>query len=239
MTLTTLDLGETVREIAIRNPGAVRVFESLGIDYCCGGKRPLNEACERAKVPVERAIELLSAVQPDALSEEKNWANRPLRELTSHIVTRHHSYVREESPRIERLLDKVVSRHGTGHPELLEIRETFHAMSSELSAHMIKEEQVLFPFLEKMETEGAVPPACFDSVGFPITRMMADHEDAGALTAAIRSLSNDFQAPEGACPTYRGLYHALAEFERDLHHHVHLENNILFPSALEMERKLR
>jgi regulator of cell morphogenesis and NO signaling len=234
----TLDLNETVREIAIRNPATVRVFEALGIDYCCGGKRPLKEACERSNVPVERAIDMLSSAEPGAFGEQSSWVGRPMRELTAHIVARHHGYVREEAPRIERLLEKVVSRHGSSHPELLAIQETFAAMSNELAAHMIKEEQVLFPFLERMETQGAIPAACFGSVGFPIARMMEDHEDAGELTAKIRALSKDFQVPEGACPTYRGLYHALSEFERDLHHHVHLENNILFPRAIEMEQEL-
>jgi regulator of cell morphogenesis and NO signaling len=239
MTLNMLDLAQTVREIAIRNPATIRVFESLGIDYCCGGKRPLKEACELANVPVERAIEMLSSLEPGAHGQEDaKWLASPLVELTGHIVAKHHRYVRDEAPRIEMLLEKVTSRHGAAHPELFTIQESVIAMSTELSAHMAKEEQVLFPFLEKMEGEGAIPVACFDSIGLPISRMMADHEDAGELLAKIRALSSSFQVPDGACPSYRGLYHSLEEFERDLHHHVHLENNILFPRAIEMERKL-
>ncbi len=226
MKLDTLDLDQTVREIAIRNPATIRVFESLGIDYCCGGKRPLKEACQLANVPVERAIEMLSSLGSAPIGhEDSQWLQSPLCELTAYIVARHHRYVREEAPRIEMLLETA-------------IQESFIAMSNELSAHVAKEEQVLFPFLERMEAESAIPVACFDSIGVPISRMLADHEDVGALLAKIRALSGSFQAPDGACPSHRGLYHALAEFERDLHHHVHLENNILFPRAMEMERKL-
>lgn len=240
----TPNTGQTVREIAINNPAAVRVFESFGIDYCCGGKRPLQEACDRAKVPISQVLEQLAEVKPEPVApEETRWADASFLELTEHIVARHHSYVREEAPRLETLLDKVVSRHGPAHPELASIRELFVALSQELFAHMMKEEQVLFPFLQKMElaagTHTAPPCSCFGSVGAPIARMLADHDDAGALTEKMRSLSGDYEAPDGACPSYRGLYHGLQEFERDLHRHVHLENNILFPRALELERKLQ
>lgn len=237
----TLNTDQTVREIAINNPATVRVFESLGIDYCCGGKRPLQDACDRANVPLARVVELLAGVEPDSISpEEQGWDGASFKDLTEHIVARHHNYIRQEAPRLEVLLDKVVSRHGDAHPELSSIRELFSALSQELFAHMMKEEQVLFPFLQKMETAaraGTPPPsACFGSVGVPIARMLADHDDAGELTARIRSLSDNYQAPDGACPSYRGLCHGLQEFERDLHRHVHLENNILFPRALEMDR---
>lgn len=234
----------TVREIAIDNPAAVRIFESLGIDYCCGGKRPLEEACKRANVPLSDALKLLEELEPGSVSpEEKAWTGASFRDLIGHIVTRHHSYVRREGPRLETLLDKVVSRHGASHPELLSIRDLFSALDRELVTHMFKEEHVLFPFLQKLETAArngeSLPPACFDSVGTPIARMLADHDDAGELLSKMRALSSGYQAPAGACPSYLGLYHGLQEFERDLHMHVHLENNILFPRALEMDQSLR
>ena len=151
--------------------------------------------------------------------------------------------MRDETPRLEALLQKVVTRHGEAHPELRVIQETFVALSHELLAHMMKEEHVLFPFLDQMEraarTGGPSPVGCFASVEFPIARMLADHDDAGALTAKIRELSGGYQPPDDACPSYRGLYHALEEFARDLHQHVHLENNVLFPRAVEMERSLQ
>jgi len=240
----TPETNQTVREIAIHHPATVRIFESLGIDYCCGGKRTLADACERAHVPVADALKLLAALGPAAVSpEEKAWSGASFRDLIDHIVSCHHAYVRQEGPRLEALLEKVVNRHGAEHPELGAIRELFNAMHQELVTHMFKEEHVLFPFLRKMEIvshDGApVPAACFDSVGTPIARMLADHDDAGDLLARMRALSSNYQAPAGACPSYLGLYHGLREFERDLHLHVHLENNILFPRALEMDQALR
>ena len=240
----TFDKSQTVREIAIINPATVRVFENLGIDYCCGGKRPIEEACKKANVPVERLMQQLNELETNSVSpEEQRWMEVPLTDLTMHIINRHHRYVREEAPRVEALLQKVVTRHEEAHPELKAIQETFVALSQELFAHMMKEERVLFPFLDQMDTAvrtgGPAPLGCFASVEFPIARMLADHDDAGALTARIRELSSCYQAPADACPSYRGLYHALEEFSRDLHQHVHLENNVLFPRAVEMERSLQ
>lgn len=236
----TPDLSQTVREIAIEHPATVRVFESLGIDYCCGGKRTLKDACERAGVPPERALDMLAQIEEPAPSEAANWAGANAQELIRHIVGRHHSYVRSETPRLMTMFDKVVSRHGQDHPELASIRELFSALTQELFAHMLKEENVLFPYLEKMDaavTRGEIPPpAVFGSVEMPISRMLADHDDAGELLAKMRALSSGYSAPESACPTYRALYHGLEEFEHDLHQHVHLENNILFPRALHMEQ---
>jgi regulator of cell morphogenesis and NO signaling len=236
----TPNLDRTVREIAIDNPAAVRVFESLGIDYCCGGKRILRDACERAGVSVERALDLLAAVKEDSTADTCNWGGESAQELIRHIVGRHHNYVRSETPRLMTMLEKVVSRHGQAHPELASIRDLFKALTEELSVHMHKEESVLFPYFEQMESSvarGAAPaPAVFGSVEMPISRMLADHDGAGELLAKIRTLSMEYQAPDSACPTYRALYHGLEEFERDLHHHVHLENNILFPRALHMEQ---
>jgi regulator of cell morphogenesis and NO signaling len=230
----------TVRQIAIENPAAVRVFESLGIDYCCGGRRPLEEACRLANVPLERAVALLAECGKQVAPGDEDWNAAGLGALIEHIVAAHHAFVRSETPRLTALANKVVQAHGERHPELLAIRDHFQAITEELSAHMNKEENILFPYLTAMETavrEGRPAPiACFDSVETPISRMLADHDDAGALLARIRTLSADFQAPANACPSYKGLYHGLEEFERDLHRHVHLENNILFPRAVELEQ---
>ncbi|HXI40671.1 MAG TPA: iron-sulfur cluster repair di-iron protein [Bryobacteraceae bacterium] len=236
------DLNQTVREIAIKHPITVRVFESLGIDYCCGGKRTLNDACERAGVPVKRALDLLAALEESDPADVADWAGASTGKLIGHIVGRHHNYVRSESPRLVIMLEKVVSRHGQEHPELASIRDLFSALTQELSAHMLKEENILFPYLEQMASAvahgAAPPPAIFGSVEMPISRMLADHDDAGELLVEMRVLSLGYRVPDSACPTYRALYHGLEEFERDLHHHVHLENNILFPQALHMEQRV-
>lgn len=240
----TFEKNQTVREIAINQPASVRVFEQLGIDYCCGGKRLLQEACDRANVPIETVMQQLAELETSGISpEEQRWTEASLADLMAHIVNRHHRYVRDEAPRLEALLQKVVNRHGETHPELMAIQETFGALSQELFAHMMKEERVLFPFVEQMEAAARYgapgPVGCFPTVEFPIARMLSEHDDAGALTSRIRELSGSYQPPDGACPSYRGLYHALEEFERDLHRHIHLENNALFPRAVEMERSLQ
>jgi regulator of cell morphogenesis and NO signaling len=234
------ETNKTVRQIAIETPASVRVFESLGIDYCCGGRRPLEEACQLANVPLERAVALLAECGRQVTPGDEDWNAAGVGALVEHIVTAHHAFVRSETPRLTALANKVVQAHGERHPELLAIRDHFLALTEELGAHMNKEENVLFPFVTALATaarEGRpAPTACFDSVETPISRMLADHDDAGALLAKIRELAGDFEAPANACPSYKGLYHGLQEFERDLHRHVHLENNILFPRALELEQ---
>lgn len=233
---------KTVREIAIENPSSVRVFETFGIDYCCGGKRSLNDACTRADVPLESVLDLLAKARPDQPTEDARvWNESRLSVLADYIVQAHHGYVRRETPRIAALLVKVIGRHGNSRPEIKQIEELFTAVSQELFTHMLKEEQVLFPYIARMESaflDGQpLPPAFFGSVTKPIANMLADHDDAGALLSRMRALSNGYEPPAGSCPTFGALYQGLREFERDLHRHVHLENNILFTRAVEMETR--
>jgi regulator of cell morphogenesis and NO signaling len=235
---------QTVREIAIQNPATVSVFESLGIDYCCGGKRPLAEACQRANLSVDRVLALLSsATNSESEPADRSWTTAPLDELATYIVGTHHQYIRAEAPRLQDLARKVVPKHAAAHPELTSIEELFSAMADELFAHLMKEERILFPALRQLEaaasTGAPAPITCFDSVQAPIARMLADHDDAAELTSQIRKLAGSYQPPADACPSFRALYHGLEQFERDLHRHVHLENNILFPRAIELEASLR
>ncbi|MEP7365304.1 MAG: iron-sulfur cluster repair di-iron protein [Acidobacteriota bacterium] len=232
----TLNQTQTTREIAIQHPEAVPVFESLGIDYCCGGTRTLGEACERADVDWDHLVELLNAVDAPPERARTDWAARRLDALTGHIVDTHHAYVRESTPRIHHWLEKVVAKHGAAHPELRDIQGLFGALSEELAAHMLKEERILFPALDRL-AQGRWQGNMAGNIEAPIQKMMAEHDDAGEALAKIRALTGNYQPPTNACPTYRALYHGLAEFERDLHQHVHLENNILFPAALDLERQ--
>ncbi len=232
---------KTVREIAVESPESVRVFESLGIDYCCGGKRPLSDACSHARVDVDRVLELLATASRDSQAPEAGgWDQKPLGDLIVHIVETHHGFVRRETPRIASLLTKVAAKHGPLHPEINQIEPLFTAIGQELATHMLKEEQVLFPYIARMEqatlSGNPLPEAFFGSVQRPIANMVAEHDDAGALLSQIRELSHGYTAPNGVCPTFLALYAGLEEFERDLHQHIHLENNILFPRAIEMEK---
>jgi regulator of cell morphogenesis and NO signaling len=226
----------TIREIVVDNPAGARVFETLGIDYCCGGNHSLSSACERANVPIETVIGLLEkCTQPIT---EAAYNDAPLGEVTRHIVERHHGFVRRESPRIQGLLNKVYDKHGRAHEELSDLKALFATLTEELAGHMMKEERILFPYIQAL-SGAAEPSACFGSVESPIAAMIADHETAGAILSKMRALSHGFKPPEDACATFHALYQALEEFERDLHWHVHLENNILFPRAIAAERDRR
>ena len=228
----------TVREIALDQPASIRVFERLGIDYCCGGRKPLAQAC------AERSLDLqsvLAALESTGASKDAStdWATAPLESLCEHIVTTHHEYVRREIPRLGQFATKVVARHGGDRAELPQIEQLIKTAGDELLEHLGKEEAMLFPYITNLErnlaTCGPRSLGCFGAVRNPIRVMMAEHDAAGEILARIRALSHDYTPPEGACPTYRGFYQGLAEFESDLHRHVHLENNVLFPRAIEME----
>ena len=233
---------KTVRQIAVENPSSVRVFESLGIDYCCGGKRSLQEACQRAGMPLNRVAQLLEEADRNAHEPDfEGWKDAPVETLIQEITERHHAYVRAEIPRLQSLFVKV-NKHQERYPQLAEIRQIFTALAEELTGHMLKEEQVLFPYIRSMGAVraegGAGISSCFGSIRRPVAALMADHDDAGALLERVRELAHNYEPPADACPTLRGLYQGLLEFERDLHRHVHLENNLLFPKAIELESEL-
>jgi regulator of cell morphogenesis and NO signaling len=236
-----IEATQTVGELAVEVPNATREFEKLGIDYCCGGSRTLGEACAEAKIPVEDALARLQkglAVAPPEPGRE--WKNAPLNELIAHICNTHHVFVRQECPRIEKLAEKVLSVHGASHPELLQVQEVFGDLANELSVHLMKEEQVLFPYVVRME-EAAIAgeparPAMFGTVVNPIRMMMQEHDAAGDALKKLREITRNYAVPADGCISYSNLYEALQAFEADLHQHIHLENNVLFPRAVAMEK---
>jgi regulator of cell morphogenesis and NO signaling len=236
MTPTT----QTVREIALEQPSSIRVFEQFGIDYCCGGRKPLTEACTAGNLEVATVIAALEAAAKTPESEAENWAAKSLESLSSHIVATHHAYVKRELPRLATLAEKVLNRHGATKAELPVIAATLARLDKELTQHLAKEEAVLFPYIADFERAvaigGAKPRSCFGTVANPIAMMTQEHEAAGVLLAEIRQLSHSFTTPEDACPTFHAFYDGLKEFEQDLHQHIHLENNILFPRAVELEQ---
>jgi len=233
---------KTVRELALENPAATRVFERLGIDYCCGGNQSLQQACRAANLSMDEVLDSLAMAEQTtrAAHKEHDWQREPLTDLVAHINSTHHKYTREEIARLGPLFDKVCSVHGKNHPELLQMRATFRGLAQELTMHMMKEEVVLFPHIVRMEEaviqhEPVLPPP-FGSVQNPVSMMQHEHDSAGAALRAMRETSGGYAAPPDACVSYQTLYKALAEFEADLHQHIHLENNILFPRAIAMEQ---
>ena len=233
---------KTVREWALENPAATRVFEKIGIDYCCGGNKSLEQACRAANLPLDEVVDALDAADQSAraVRSERSWHTEPLADLISHIKNIHHKFTREEIVRLGPLFDKVCSVHGKNHPELLQMATTFHGLAQELTTHMMKEDMVLFPYIARMEEaviqgEPVLPPS-FGSVQNPVSMMEHEHDSAGNALRAMREAGGGYEAPSDACVSYQTLYKALAEFEADLHQHIHLENNILFPRAIVMEK---
>ncbi|MGH9520130.1 MAG: iron-sulfur cluster repair di-iron protein [Terriglobales bacterium] len=239
----TLEPGRTVAELAIHVPGAARIFDRAGIDFCCGGGKTLRVACEERGLALEEVLGALEygASQPDAAATDAaKWERAPLGELTTHIVSTHHQYVRTETPRIEKWLEKCIAAHGERHPELLRLRHTFQGMASEMATHMAKEELILFPAIARLASppsEGRPGATCFESLAQPVRMMMIEHDHSGKDLGEMRAASGEFTPPPDACGTYRALYQALEDYDADMRRHVHLENNILFPRALELERE--
>lgn len=230
---------QTVRDIALENPATIRVFEKFGIDYCCGGRKPLAEACESRNIAVDEVIAALERALAEPAPQENNWAGTPLGELATYIVNTHHAYVNRETPRLAQLAARVVARHGDDKPELRLIEKKVVQIGDDMMHHQAKEEMILFPHIARLERAAAngepAPRGPFGPVSNPIAMMTSEHDSAGAIMAEIRELSKDYTPPVGACPTFLNFYNSLREFEQDLHQHVHLENNILFPKAIALE----
>jgi len=233
---------KTVRELALESSSATRVFEKLGIDYCCGGEKSLEEACRGANLSLRQVQDALDGAEREANAPaDRDWRREPLADLVAHINATHHKYVRTESARLGPLFEKVCGVHGKNHPELLHIQAVFRGLAQELTQHMMKEEMILFPYIVRMEEaviqgEPVLPPP-FGTVANPVVMMEHEHDSVGAALRAMRTASNGYVLPEGACASYQALYRALGEFEADLHQHIHLENNILFPRAIAMEKE--
>ena len=231
----------TVREVALQLPQSTRVFETLKIDYCCGGNQPLAQACASAGIDVDNVMQMLAEVT-QSTSPVLDFQNLPLTELITHILDTHHVFTKLEMDRLQLLADKVLAAHGGNHPELVHLEELLTRLCADLKPHMFKEEQVLFPYIlamtEAAAQKRAVPFAPFGTVNNPVRMMMREHDTAGEILRELRALTSDYTVPADACISYQTLYQALENFEKDLHQHIHLENNVLFPKALELENAL-
>lgn len=237
MTLTT---NQTISEIAAQSLGAVRVFEKHGIDYCCGGKRPVAEACEELGLDAGAVTAELEQALAGRPADERDWNQVPLRELINHIIGKHHEYLKLELPRLNQRLQKVMRVYGEQDQATLgALPALFNGLSDELSMHMHKEEAILFPYIDRLEsakrTGEMTPPSPFGSIANPIAMMEHEHDNAGAALKGMRETTRDYAVPGYACVTYRSLLEGLRELEEDLHLHIHLENNILFPRAVALE----
>ena len=234
--MSTATLNRTVGELVVERPARACVFERFGIDYCCGGKKPLIDACIAKSVDPQHVMAGLYTIDADVDEEGTDWSTAPLTSLADHIEATHHAYLKDELPRLDFLTEKVASRHGDHTPSLMKLRQIFVHFKAELESHMAKEEQVLFPIIRKLE-QGQVGFHC-GSVQNPIRVMVMEHEHAGEAMEQFRELTNDYTPPPEACNTYRALFDSLHQLEQNMHQHVHKENNILFPRAVKLEAGL-
>lgn len=236
--MTNLNLDVAVGDLVTEKPGRSRVFEALGIDYCCGGLKPLGQACKDQGLDAEQVLEQLQASDVEPAGDERDWKRASMTELADHIEQTHHQYLRKELPRLSELTGKVRQAHGETQPHLVEVERTFQGLKAELDAHMLKEEQVLFPIIRRLELADLTPAKHCGSVNNPIRMMEHEHDDAGQGLSRLRELTHNYTVPKDACGTYRAMLDALERLERDLHLHIHKENNILFPRASQREAQL-
>ena len=231
---------QTVGQMVVERPQRSRVFDRLHIDYCCGGKRTLEEACTKRGLDLKTVIAELEAfdAEAEAQGDAVRPANLTMTELADDIERTHHAYLREELPRLGGLVKKVSAVHGQAHPWLSRLTSVYAELVAELEPHMLKEEQILFPLIRELDQATTAPSFHCGSVGNPIRMMEMEHQNAGAALDRIREMTTDYEIPEGACNSFRAMLSGLEHLEADLHLHIHKENEILFPKASEMEAKL-
>lgn len=216
------------------------VFSKYRIDFCCKGNRTVNEVCEKQNIDADALLENVLQVAQSENNGSIDFNSWPLDLLADYIEKTHHRYVEEKTNVLIPFLDKLCKVHGANHPELFKINELFIGCAGELSQHMKKEELILFPFVKRMvktkDSDGILHQPSFGTVSNPIAMMMHEHDNEGERFRAIAELTNNYTPPADACTTYRVTFAMLKEFEEDLHKHIHLENNILFPKAVVLEK---
>jgi regulator of cell morphogenesis and NO signaling len=219
-----------VADIAAHHPRSIEVFERHGIDFCCGGRRALGEACREHGAAVEEVAAEIAAAAAREVPADRVFTDASLGELLDHIVSRYHTALREDLPLLGRMADKVAEVHGSRHPELHEVAEVYRELRNELTPHLATEEERVFPALRRL----AEPGTAADDIQGALHALEEEHDRAGAALGRLRALSHGFAVPEDGCTTYRALYEGLVRFERELHEHVHLENNVLFPRVVSL-----
>ncbi|MBI2343267.1 MAG: iron-sulfur cluster repair di-iron protein [Deltaproteobacteria bacterium] len=234
--MTRFHAASVVGKIVAERPDLARVFEAHGVDYCCGGKRSVQEACQARGLDLGQLLEALHVAAAEGGEPHPvDPATLSLSALADHIEQTHHRYLRREFPRLDTLTEKVARVHGEKEPRLREVRRVVLQLTEELMSHMLKEERILFPMIRALDTDGPRPEFHCGTIAHPILQMEVEHDDAGASLAQLQTLTDNFTPPAWACTTYRLLVDALKTLQQDLHQHIHKENNILFPRALQLE----
>ena len=233
---STVDTSTTVGQLVAERPGRSRVFQTLGIDFCCGGKMSLAEACKGKGLDPDSVLQVLLASEGSAAGNEVDAAAMGLTELCDHVEKTHHAYLKDELPRLRMMVRKVAAVHGHDHPWTLEIDGVFSGFAAELESHMLKEEQALFPLIRALESGEKIDASHCGRIENAIAVMESEHQDAGNDLERMRNLSSGFTPPPGACNTFRAMLDGLRELEADMHQHVHKENNVMFPRAMAEEK---
>jgi regulator of cell morphogenesis and NO signaling len=235
--MMTIDPNTTLGQLVDERPGLARELERLGLDYCCGGQRSLAAACDELGLEATEVAEELEAVS--GAPREAEWRAMTATQLVDHLVATHHRYLWSEMGRLAALIDKVVAVHSTRHPELVDVAACYGRLREELEPHLLREERVLFPMIRTLDAAEVAPSFPCGSLQNPISVMLRDHDDAGALLAQLRDLTCGYSPPDDACASYTACFEGLAELEADTHLHIHKENNVLFPMVVRLESDRR
>lgn len=230
--MTKINIETTVGEIVRETPARSRIFESLGIDYCCGGKKPLAEVCRAKGLDPATVVAMLSALDGESQATTVNANAMTLSELCDHIEEVHHGYLQEELPRLDFMTRKVAAVHGDHEPRLLEVRKVFESFQMEMASHTREEDEIVFPAVRQLESAEGNKSAAAASLKAMFAKLESEHHNAGAALERFKELTDNYTPPEWACNTFRALYDGLAKLETNTHQHVHKENNVLFPKAL-------
>jgi regulator of cell morphogenesis and NO signaling len=225
----------TLAELVTQRPALARELERRSLDYCCGGQRTLAEACAGQGLDADEVAGALTAVQA---GDAAPWATFGPAELVDHLEATHHAYLHAELPRLAALAGKVAQVHGGRHPELVDVQRIYDELHAELDPHLAKEEQMLFPMIRELATADTAPTFHCGSLRNPVSVLMREHDRAGELLVALRGAARGFDLPADACASYTALYAGLDQLEADTHLHVHKENNLLFPSVVDLEDQL-
>lgn len=239
---TETENAETIGQIVAKDYRKAQVFKNLGIDFCCGGKKTIAEVCEKKGIDPAEVERQLEAVKGETANSENDFQNWDLGFLSDYIINTHHRYVRDNTPFILEIGQKVARVHGDRHPELVRVAQLFESIGNDLTLHLVKEEKILFPFIKELaqvyNSGGMLPSANFGKISVPIQVMDSEHEQVGGDFETIREITGNYTLPADACSSYTILFKKLEEYENDLHRHVHLESNILFPKAIQLEKEL-